>query len=295
MYSDIETLAKDRKLFQEKNFHARAEAIDFVETHIIDRIDALRETAGADEDFIALKEYAHTVKSKLEVIDARMFQRIRLQIAKGTYRDKDLINLLEEYFDGCLPVYTMPDHTGYDHLDSFLNGIFAFKNLPVETRARETEMVYYQKTPARIIFEIIKRTEFNPQDVFYDLGSGLGQVVMLVNLLTGVVSRGVEFEPAFCDYAKNCAADLNLNDAAFINIDARYADYTSGAVFFMYTPFEGNMLRDVLAKLHHDTNGRKIKVFTYGPCTAEVAKQDWLIRHAEIQNGQYTLGEFTNI
>ncbi|HEY4964913.1 MAG TPA: hypothetical protein VII28_00860, partial [Puia sp.] len=174
----------------------------------------------------------------------------------------------------------------------FLNGIFTCKDLPAETRAREPEMVYYQKTPARIILEFINRTEFKPQDIFFDLGSGLGQVVMLVNLLTGVMAKGVEFEPAFCDYAKNCAADLNLNDLAFINTDARYADYSSGTVFFMYTPFEGNMLRDVLEKLRVDTIGKKIKLFTFGPCTTEVAQQDWLMIHSEIPFGPGALGGF---
>ena len=66
-------------------------------------------------------------------------------------------------------------------------------------------MIYYQKTPARIIFELIKRADFQPGDVFYDLGSGFGQVTMLVNLLTSVVSKGVEFEPAYCKYAKSRA------------------------------------------------------------------------------------------
>jgi len=295
MLSDIETVAKDRNLFPEKHFHARSEAIDYIETHIIDRIDALLETAGTNEDFIALKEYAHSVKNRLEDIDDQMFQRIRLQIAGGAYRGKDFINLLEEYFDGLLPVYAVSNDTGYDHLDSFLNGIFTCKDLPAETRAREPEMVYYQKTPARIILEFIKRTEFKPQDIFFDLGSGLGQVVMLVNLLTGVMAKGVEFEHAFCDYAKNCAADLNLNDLAFINTDARYADYSSGTVFFMYTPFEGIMLRDVLEKLRVDTIGKKIKLFTYGPCKAEVADQDWLMIHSEIPYGPDALGGFISV
>ena len=292
MLSDIETVAKDRNLFREKNFHARSEAIDYIETHIIDRIDALLEIAGANEDFIALKEYAHSVKNRLEDIDDQMFQRIRLEIAAGAYRGKDFIHLLKEYFDGHLPVYTLSNDTGYDQLDLFLNGIFTCKDLPAETRAREPEMVYYQKTPARIILEFINRTEFKPQDIFFDLGSGLGQVVMLVNLLTGVMAKGVEFEPAFCDYAKNCAADLNLNDLAFINTDARYADYSSGTVFFMYTPFEGNMLRDVLEKLRVDTIGKKIKLFTFGPCTTEVAQQDWLMIHSEIPFGPGALGGF---
>ena len=68
-------------------------------------------------------------------------------------------------------------------------------------------MIYYQKTPARIILELVKKAAFQPGDVFYDLGSGLGQAAILVNLLASVISKGVEFEPAYCHYAKTCAAE----------------------------------------------------------------------------------------
>jgi hypothetical protein len=35
-------------------------------------------------------------------------------------------------------------------------------------------------------------------DVFFDLGSGLGQVPILVNLLSGAAAKGMEFEPVYC-------------------------------------------------------------------------------------------------
>jgi precorrin-6B methylase 2 len=137
-------------------------------------------------------------------------------------------------------------------------------------------MVFYQKTPARIIFKMVKAGRFTKDDVFFDIGSGLGQVAMLVNLLSGIRTVGVEFDPAFCKYSEDCAAMLGLQEIAFINADAREADYSLGTVFFMYTPFKGKMLQDVLEMLKQESLKRKIRIVTYGPCTPEVAAQDWL-------------------
>jgi SAM-dependent methyltransferase len=139
-------------------------------------------------------------------------------------------------------------------------------------------MVFYQPTPARIIFELVERAEFQKDGTFYDLGSGLGQVVILVNLLSGATAKGVEFDPAYCDYARRCAQELNLSKVDFVNADAREADYADGTAFFLYTPFEGKMLQEVLERLKGEAQRRRIQVYTYGPCTVQVSRQDWLKR-----------------
>jgi hypothetical protein len=293
--SNIETIEKDEKLYFEKNFNLRLQAIDYIGFHVIDRINALMESTDPFDIMNFLKQYAKKVKCHLEDIDTRMFHQLRTKISQGGYRGKLLLDLIDEYLDYNLSTSLRQDAIGYDNLDMFLNELLTNQNPPVETKVREPEMVYYQKTPARIILEVIKKAEFNPQDVFFDLGSGLGQVAILVNLLTSVVSKGVEFEPAFYGYAKASVADLNLNHVDFINIDARYADYSSGTIFFMYTPFEGKMLQDVLQNLHGEAKKRKIKIFTYGPCTPEVGHQNWLIKESEIQTCSGEFGEFLSI
>jgi SAM-dependent methyltransferase len=139
-------------------------------------------------------------------------------------------------------------------------------------------MVFYQPTPARIVLELIEKADLTKEDVFYDAGSGLGQVAILVNLLSGVRTKGVELEPAYCDYARRCTRELNLSQVEFMNVDAREADYSDGTVFFMYTPFEGSLLQEVLEKLKGESCKRMIWVYTYGPCTLQVARQSWLER-----------------
>ena len=289
---DIETIENNEKLYQEKNFDIRSQTIDYIEFYIIDRIDALISSMKSFDQLNFLKQNAKKIKCSLEEIDFNMFQQLRSKISQEGCRGKLLMDLFEKYLDEDINTFQKKDIIGYDSLDIFLNGLLFRQNHPVETKEREPEMVYYQKTPARFILELIRKAEFKPQDVFFDLGSGLGQVVILVNLLSAVISKGIEFEPAFCNYARTCAADLNLNQVDFLNEDARYADYSLGTHFFMYTPFEGKILQDTLQNLKGEAKKRKLKIFTFGSCTPEVAQVDWLEKRFEIQNSDQELGEF---
>ncbi len=294
-FSDIETIDKNEKLYLHKNFHLRAEALDFIEFHVIDRISFFIETPEDAGQLRDVKQYAEIVRRRLEGANNSLFHQLRSKIAGERLKGKSLMNLFETYFDGQLPAYDPQDAVGYDELDLFVNGILTYGNIPAETREREPEMIFYQKTPARIILEMINKADFKSTDVFFDLGSGLGQVVMLVHLLTGVQSKGVEFEPAFCDYARNIATELQLRNFEFINTDARQADYSSGTVFFLYSPFDGSLFREVLETLKAQSEKRMIKIFSYGPCTALVAQQLWLIKRSEIQYGPGAFGDFISI
>jgi hypothetical protein len=219
-------------------------------------------------------------------------QKLRAAIRSGGYTGRAFKDLIAGYIDingGCL------EEPGYDNLDILINRLFHAKAMPEQTIELEPEMVYFQKTPARVVFELVERCPFSREDVFFDLGSGLGQVAMLVNLLTGVSVKGIEFEPAFCDYAGNCAAELRLPNVTFINADARKADYSEGTVFFMYTPFRGEILREVLALLRKESLHRKITLISYGPCTAEVALQNWLDPATPMDNNMYKIGIFSSL
>ena len=62
----------------------------------------------------------------------------------------------------------------------------------------------------------------------------------------------------------------------FVNADARVAEVADGSVFFMYTPFRGQLMHEVLERLKHEAQRRPLTIATYGPCTTDVAKLDWL-------------------
>jgi hypothetical protein len=269
-------IKKNTSLYEEKNFVQRAEAIDFIEFEIIAEVEHQILKYGQTSELITLKKGGEKAKSDLEAVDICLFQSLRTQIKSALHYGKSFINLVKEYVDFNLDDGEHQDEPGYDNLDIFVNSLLHPEAIPVQTLNLEPEMVYFQKTPVRIVFELAQHIDFLSSDVFFDLGSGLGQVAILVNLLTGIKSKGIEFEPAFYAYAIACAASFNLQNVFFENIDARKADYSEGTIFFMFTPFKGEILQEVLTALWKESVKREIKIVTYGPCTTEVAKQSWL-------------------
>lgn len=274
--SHIREIEKDFLLYEEKNFDTRIDAIDLLDFHIIGEIEGLLNKAAQTDKLILLKLRAEKAMGTLEEINANLFKKLRGKICMEKCRGEKFKDLIKEYVDFKISHNNHQEEAGYDNLDVFINGLLPYKAIPEQTKELESEMVYYQKTPARIVFELAESAHFMNNDVFFDLGSGLGQVAILVNLLSGIKVNGVEFEPAFCGYARECAVELNLPDVTFINADAREADYSAGTIFFMYTPFSGKMLQEVLEILRKESLKRKIKIITYGPCTNRVALQSWL-------------------
>jgi len=147
---------------------------------------------------------------------------------------------------------------------------------PAETVQLEAEMVAYQPTPARHIFDLIRRTALSERDFLIDLGSGLGHVPLMVSICTKAKCAGIELERAYVDCARKSAQSLSLNNVKFIQGDVRAADFTRGTVFYLFTPFTGGILQDVLNSLRHEATKREIRICTFGPCTQVVAEEKWL-------------------
>ena len=294
LQSYMEAIEKNAALYEEKNFDERIGVIDFIGFQVIDQIEELLRKTAQPDKLILLKYRAEKIKSELEEIDIKLFQRLRANIRTDGYTGTAFRNLVNEYFDFNAEYKEHLEEPGYDNLDIFINGLFPFRTMPDQTKDLEPEMVYYQKTPARIVFELVEKSHFTREDVFFDVGAGLGQVTILVNLLAGITAKGVEFEPAFCGYASDCAREFNLSNVTFINVDARKADYSEGTIFFMFTPFKGEILQEVLEMLRKESLLRKIKIITYGPCTARVALQSWLDFAAPKDDNIYKLGVFSS-
>lgn len=278
MKMQLELVEKDASLREETNFVARAELLEWLETYQLDL---------PDKDY-ALWQRVEKLRTELQEIDHLLFRKLRMDIRNGDCRKSAFKTRVEEY------VEVEGAELGYDHLDVFINRLFSDRDMPAPTRELEPGMIEYHKTPARLVFEWVKEIGFAEDDVFFDLGCGLGQVVLLMNLLTGIPARGVEVEPAFCDYAWNSAAELGLGDVYFSAADARSADYRTGTVFFLYTPFMGGMLEEVLGRLKKESQRRPIRIIGYGPCTEVLSRQDWLT-HLSSSAWNFSTGKFATI
>jgi hypothetical protein len=287
--SDLQAIEDNADIYDETHFSTRADTIDFIDFHIISRIEGLLLTNVPTTEFEILKQRAEHAKHRLEEVDNVLFKQLREQIRSGSYAQASFKAMVRRYLD---EDYNQPNKIGYDNQDAFINGLLTNQPLPEATIEQQPEMVFYQQTAARVIFEMADRARLTPNDVFFDLGSGLGQVAILINLLTGAKARGVEYEPAYCDYATSCASNLNLADVKFINTTAQNGNYAEGTVFFMYTPFEGVMLQEMLDILKKEAQQKTIRIFTYGPCSPNVARQSWLSCVNGAADSFYALYEF---
>jgi hypothetical protein len=259
----------DASLLAPRNLEARSGALD--ELGFLQELFRMR---GLDvDDPYAVR--ARALRQRLEAVDERLFRGMRQRIRAGGYTPHSLRAALAQYVDQ-KPAPHTDMIAGYDTLDVVVHGLLLTDPTPQETVIRIPEMVQYEATPARAILAMIDEARIGPEDVFYDLGAGLGHVAVLVHLLTGARTFGIELEPAFCAYARASAARLGLSRVTFVTADARHADYGEGNVFFLFTPFRGTILRAVLRRLQEQAVLRPIRVCSYGTCTHEIAKAPWL-------------------
>lgn len=269
----LATIAGDRALDDEGSLAARLDARDLCAL-----IEELARVRGRSEpELVALARQATAVERRLREVDERLFARVRAGIRGGELRGDALRRELDR-FTAYTPDQTAAAHVGFDALDALVGGALRPDGAvePVPTRPVDPEMVHYEPTPARAILDLVDHAGLGPDDVVYDLGAGLGRVALLVHLLAGVRAVGIEYQPAYCAYARGCAADLRLDGVRFVNADARDADYSDGTVFYLFTPFRGKLLVDVLARLHKEAQTRPITVCTYGTCTRQAFLQPWL-------------------
>jgi SAM-dependent methyltransferase len=224
---------------------------------------------------LVLQQQAIDLQQRLEAINAELFQTMRAGIQAGRYTRQQLRQEFDQYtaYRADQPGQA---HLGHEGLDVLVRGILETEPLPPETEPPGEEMIHFERTPASAILEMIDRAGFSPGRIFYDLGSGLGQVVILVNLLTSVWAKGIEIEPAYHAYAQQSALKLGLEQVVLLNADARNVNYNDGDIFFLFTPFTGSLLQTVLDKLRDVARIHSITICTYGPCTLTVAQQPWL-------------------
>jgi hypothetical protein len=135
-------------------------------------------------------------------------------------------------------------------------------------------LVGYHPSGVASILRALVEVPIRSDDVLVDLGSGLGKVVLLAALLTGATCCGVELQPELVSRSRACAARLGL-DARFEVGDARSAPLDHGTVFYLYAPFTGPVLSQVLDRLHAVAERREIVVCALG---ADLDRARWLAR-----------------
>ncbi len=124
-------------------------------------------------------------------------------------------------------------------------------------------LIGYHPSGLAPIVRSLLEVPVTPEDVLIDLGCGLGKVVLLAEMLTGATGRGIEIRPALVRRARACAARMGAR-ATFVAADVRDAPLDDGTVFYLYDPFTGEVVDQVLARLRRVAEAHAIVVCALG-------------------------------
>lgn len=232
---------------------------------VLDRLEATAFQADA-----ALFRQSEDLRTELEGVHRAFCTSLREAIRHGRGA-----GVLASLADSSAANET-PDGEGYDALDALIAEVLAPDAPSTDIAALRPGIVFYQPTPARHLFALLRRLDLGETDVLVDLGSGLGHLPLLAAILTPATCLGVELEPAYVASARLSAEALALERVRFVAGDACAADLSAGTVFYLYSPFNGAMLADMLAHLAPHARMRPLRIVTLGPCTHAVAGVSWL-------------------
>jgi hypothetical protein len=277
-------LETDSSLFQPQQLRQRLVALDDLDATF----------GGSDSDEFTngtnsrIYDRVKALRTRLEAANAEIYQSVRSGIRSG--QPRTLLQWLQDPASHKESGSPLPG-SGFDTRDELVSGILQLREPSEPDRQRSPEMVPYQPTPVRHILHLIAANVLSEGDMLVDLGSGLGHVPLLVSMLIGVRSLGIEVQPDYVASARECARSLHLSRASFVSEDARDADLSSGTVFYLYSPFTGSILTDVLRTLRRESTHRSIKICSLGPCTFTVANETWLRASALPDTGRITVFE----
>jgi hypothetical protein len=145
---------------------------------------------------------------------------------------------------------------------------------PPPDRALPAGAVPYLPCGVDEILAMLRDVSLGTDDVFVDLGAGLGRVVMLVHLLSGARTVGIEIQPHLVEAARATSAargiDVRFELGNVVDVEL------DGSVFFLYAPFNGALLARVIEKLRVLALRRPFVV-----CAVDLELDaDWLVPRA---------------
>lgn len=137
--------------------------------------------------------------------------------------------------------------------------------------------VFYLPCGVDEILTMVRDVPVTANDELVDLGAGLGRVAIVAHLASGARAVGIEIQEPLVRIARERVADLAIARVAFVHADASEtsgAETLDGSVFFLYAPFNGDMLTRVLRRLEAVANRHPIVVCTVA---LELREIPWLV------------------
>jgi hypothetical protein len=122
--------------------------------------------------------------------------------------------------------------------------------------------VPYLPCPVDALVRSLDVAGVGEDDVFVDVGSGVGRAVALTHLVTGAAAIGLEVQPQLARAQRAVAAGLRVSRLSVVEGDAAElaGRIMGGTVFFLYCPFSGVRLEKLLDDLEPIARTRTIRV-----------------------------------
>lgn len=146
--------------------------------------------------------------------------------------------------------------------DAWVDHVFGLDDLPEDGPELPRGCVPYLPTSVDTLLRLVEYANVQSDDMFVDIGSGIGRATAFVHLLTGAGAIGIEIQESLVRGARELAARLNAPRVAVVHGDAaRLTGYMmTGSVFFLYCPFGGARLNGVLDNLESIARTRRIRI-----------------------------------
>jgi hypothetical protein len=141
----------------------------------------------------------------------------------------------------------------FDEFWDWRLGIRTFGYHPGSGQQGDAEWyVHYAPTPYRELFRLFRLVDLGPDDVFTDLGSGMGRAVFAAGWMGARRSIGIELVEVLSAKADENLARMILKscDVQFRCANALDVNLSDATVLFMFHPFGETTMAQVLARLH---------------------------------------------
>ena len=177
----------------------------------------------------------------------------------------------------------------YDAFWDWKLGVHTFGYHPARGKQGDSDwQVHYTPTPYADIFRLLRMVELGPDDVFVDLGGGLGRAVFAASWLGAKRAIGVEIVEDLCDRAQQNVRGRRLadRDIQFICTNALNYQHRDTTVLFMFHPFGEQTMRQVLRDMGNakaDRTAQPLRIIYMNPVFDDALEQSgWLQRIARV-------------
>jgi SAM-dependent methyltransferase len=133
---------------------------------------------------------------------------------------------------------------------------------------------HYVPTPYRKIIRTLRHVGIRQDDVFADLGCGLGRAVFAASWLGARRSVGVEIDSVLTDKARENSRRSRLRgrNIEFVCAPAQTYDFDKVSVLYMFHPFGEGTMGEVLERLGSELarRPRRLRIAYENPVCAEL-------------------------